>query len=203
MGRPILWFDFETGGLDPEVHSPLSFAMIGVDGDGKVLGEWYTQLRFEPMVVTAGALAVNKIDIREPGLSLKDFQNGYWSRINEWFYGGSTTGSEGKMYPNIRPNRNNMPLMGGHNVSFDQRFLQKQIGEWTALLSYQMDTLTMSLLARELGYFESANLQLGTVAQALGIHPTGELHNALVDLKMTIMVYQRLKEMMKNGQRSV
>lgn len=205
--KSVLWLDFETGGLEAEIHSPLSFAMIGTNEEGAIIGEWYTQLRFEPMIVTAGALAINKIDLREPGLLAKDFKNAYHAYVNQWFYGGSERGADGTLYARTKPNSQNMPLMGGHNVPFDKGFLQKWVGsgakgDWTGCLSYTMDTLTLALIARELGYINPTNLKLGTVAECLGIKEEGELHNALVDLRTTIKVYQVLKELMKNGQRT-
>ena len=44
------------------------------------------------------------------------------------------------------------------------------------------------------------NFKLGTVCDKLGIKPTGELHGALVDIELTMALYNRITYITKEKQ---
>lgn len=191
--HPTLWVDFETGGFEADVHSPLSFAMMETRGN-VIVNEWYTQIRQEPFVLTAEAMRINKLDIQEPGLNYQEFKVQYMARMNAWFFGG--VDPSGK--PVIRPNRDNMPFFGGQNCPFDRGFLRKVLNSKFDSCHYLCkDLVGAAMIAAEAGLFEPENFKLVSITRALNIKVEGELHNALMDVKVTFACWQRLKEMME------
>ena len=62
MTQPFLFIDTETGGLDPARHSLLSVGLVVGDGP-RVLNSLEILIRHEPYVVSAGGMAVNRIDL--------------------------------------------------------------------------------------------------------------------------------------------
>lgn len=195
--KPEVWYDFETGGTDPLKHSPLSFAMEGYSSSGELLGSWDTQIRIHPLVVEAEALKINKIDIMQPGLNLSEFRNGYFRRMNEWFYGGNTPD---RTEPIERPNRDNMPLLCGHNISgFDNFMLKRLMGDWVAAITQGIDTMVVASTLRQWGMIHPENLKLGTLLKYFDIEPVeGELHNALTDIRGSRRLNYAMKGVM-NG----
>lgn len=190
--RPCCWIDFETGGLDSAVHSPLSFGMLATMGD-EIFGEWYVQIRQEPLVVTAGALKINKIDITMPGLSYAEFKYEYFARINQWFYGGSDAASQ----PVNKPGALNMPFFCGQNTFFDRPFLQKILGSnYDGIYYHRKDLMVLANALSDAKVIKFENMKLETIAKTLGIEPEGELHNAIVDIKLTFKCWNRLIEML-------
>lgn len=187
-----LWIDFETGGLEPH-HSPLSFAMIATKND-EIIGEWYTQIRQHPLVVDPKAIEINKIDLNEPGIDFEEFKKEYFIRINKWFYGGSNFSKNG-VFPKIKPNKNNMPLMCAWNLQFDRPILRRILGStYDGAYYHSIDPMVLAHTLVDIGIIpRTENFRLETVAQFLGVNPEGELHNSLVDIKVTFEVYKKLK----------
>jgi len=199
MAKPELWLDFETGGVDPMVHSPLSFAMEGYDSNGNALGCWDVQIRIQPLVVEPQALKINKIDPTTPGIGLEEFKNGYFRRLNDWFYNGN---KEGRTEPMIRPYAEIMPLVCGHNTSgFDNLMLKRLLGDWVGAITQGIDTMVLAATLRQWGIINPENIKLGTLLAYFDISPLeGELHTALTDIRGC----KRLNETMKgilNGSR--
>lgn len=181
--RDICWIDFETGGLDVAVHSPLSFAMIHTRGD-RILNTWKTQIRQLPLVVDPGALLINRINLTEPGLTFENFRREYKAQINLWFYGGSDTGG----YPRIKPARDNMPAIGGQNISFDVPWLQRVLGStWTGLYFHGIDLMRFVYPLVQLGVIpQPPDLKLKTLCQILDVKVDEfVLHDCLEDVKAT------------------
>ena len=190
--KPELWLDFETGGTDPMVHSPLSFAMAGFDEQGQELGSWDVQIRIQPLVVEQEALKINKIDPSTPGLGLEEFKNGYFRRVNEWFYGGN---KPDRTEPMIRPYKDIMPLVCGHNTSgFDNLMLKRLLGDWVAAITQGVDTMVLASTLRQWGVIDPENLKLGTLLAYFEISPIeGVLHTALTDIRGCKRLEQTLK----------
>lgn len=202
-----LWNDFETGGVNPWVHSPLSFAMMA-EVDGKIIGEWYVQIRQEPFIVTEEALLINKLDLSQPGLTFDEFRVEYFKRINEWFFGGTDfKRSNNTFIPGkIKPNKFNMPKPAGQNSKFDRDVLQRILGGtpvknvFDGLYFHQIDTMLLASTLQDIGILpKTKSLKLSDICESLGVsNDEGEFHNALVDLKMTRKAYISMCDLIRN-----
>lgn len=201
MSRHKLWVDFETGGVEAH-HSPLSFAMIATDENDKVFGEWYTEIRELPLVIEPEALKINKIDITKPGLNFAQFKKEYFTRINRWFYGGSNFTSNG-VFPKIKPDKNNMPLFGGHNTFFDRPILHRILGNtYDGAYYHRIDTMVFANVLKDIGLLPvTENLKLESICKAFKLFPEKgeEMHNSLTDIKMTHLAYMKMKSLINQG----
>jgi DNA polymerase III epsilon subunit-like protein len=187
-----LWIDFETGGVEPH-HSPLSFAMIATKYD-QIIGEWYTQIRQPPLIVDQKALEINQIDLNEKGLNFNEFKKSYFTKVNEWFYNGSNF-IQDKIYPKIKPNKDNMPLMCAWNIQFDRPILHKILeSTYDGAYYHTIDPMILTHTLVDIGIIPKLpNYKLETVSNFLNIKPEGNLHNALTDVKTAFEVYKKLK----------
>lgn len=207
--RKQLWIDFETGGVNPWVHSPLSCAMLAVDENGKIFGEWYGQIRQAPFNVTEEAMAINKLNLDHAGADFEQFRQIYFKLINSWFYGGTNWQNSGKGFlrPYTKPSRDNMPLFCGHNTHFDRSVLQQILGgdpyenKYDGIYYHRIDTM---ILANTLQYLRiiprGENLKLETLCKLLEIEPVeGEMHNALTDIKSTHRCFMKMSDLLQEA----
>ncbi len=193
-----MWCDFETGGLDVNVHSPLTFAMMITEGD-TILHEWETNIRQPPLVCDEAALAINKIDVREPGLTFQDFRLSYSKRLCEHVYGGiKYLRNDGCYVGNIKPDKDNMPLFCGQNTFFDRPWLQRILGgSFDYCYYHRIDTMVLANTLQDIGILpRGENLKLESLCNLLGVEkPEGEYHSALVDVQQTFKCYQAMKKL--------
>lgn len=85
--------------------------------------------------------------------------------------------------------------IAGQNVKFDIRFLTLWWNTWKSPdqlgidhffdLDDPYELMDMTKELKKLGILVVENVKLGTVANALMISPTGELHNAMTDIDIT------------------
>jgi hypothetical protein len=202
--RKILWQDFETGGVEPWTHSKLSFAMIATKGFD-VIGEWYTQIRQPPFNVTEEGMAINKLNLSDAGLTHAHFKTEYFKRVNDWFYGGTDfSRANGSWLPgNIKADKENMPFYGGHNTWFDRQCLHHILGGtpfksvFDGAYYHRVDTMVLGSSFQAVGLLDPAQpMKLENLCAMLGLKPVGELHNALVDLQMTVACYLKMCSML-------
>jgi DNA polymerase III epsilon subunit-like protein len=188
--RSKLWIDFETSGLDFNIHSPLQVAMMS-EVDGKIIGEWNVSIRQHPIVCSPEAMEITGIDINAPGLTFPEFRKEYWDRINRWFYGGTDPWGR----PVIKPTRDNMPLFSGYNTTFDRPWLHKILGStWDGIFFHRCDPMILATTLWDIGILErGADFKLGTLCQILGVKVESKLHDALVDIKATRECYEVMK----------
>lgn len=159
------------------------------------MNEWYTQIREEPLVVTREALTVNRIDLRDPGLSFQDFRIQYFARVNLWFFGG--VDPSGK--PLIKPSKDNMPFFGGQNCPFDRPFLRKALrSKFDGCNYHSKDLWCLAIGAEEAGLVRFPDgFRLEAIAKALNVQVEGDMHNALTDARVAFLCWRRLIEMME------
>lgn len=197
MSRDMLGVDGEMGGLQVGTHSLLQLGIIAIK-DNKIVDELDLQLRIEPLVVTQEALRVNKIDILSPGITTaKEAKEIYMKFMNKNFYSKITS----KGYEYVKPNKDNMPLFFGHNVMFDRPWLKALVGDFDYCYYHSVCTMVLAETMRDAGKLPGIeNLKLETLCTYLKV-PKPEnnelFHNALVDIKQTFLLYQRLKEFIK------
>lgn len=84
--------------------------------------------------------------------------------------------------------------MSGHCAAqFDMPFIKAWYdGTFIPADLRPLDTLQMALALKEIGGREFPNLKLETLAQELGVEVEGEAHDATVDVKTTVGVYEAL-----------
>lgn len=173
----ICWQDFETGGLDVNVHSPLSFAMV-ITKDNEIVHEWYTQIRQPPFNVTPEAMKVNKLNLEDKGLTFEQFTKEYLDRISKFGY---------------------RPMYAGHNCSFDRPWLKKILNGKDDLCHYHsIDTMVLGNSLKAMGIINPKALSLGMLAEFLGIkNDPSELHNALFDAKTSFYCFLKIRDFLK------
>ncbi len=205
--RKELWIDFETGGVNPMFHSPLSCAMLAVE-NFRVVDEWYGQIRQPPFNVTEEAMQINKLNLDHAGVTFDQFHNIYFKFINKNFYGGTNWEASGKKFlrPNIKPSKENMPFFCGHNTHFDRQVLQQILGGtpdnnvYDGVYYHRIDTMIAANNLMRLGILpRTENLKLETLCKYLGVVADGELHNALTDIKVTQQCDLRMSNIMKEA----
>ena len=187
LKRPYLYLDTETGGLDLEKHSLLSIGLV-VGDDGVVRDSLEILVRHEPYVVSAGGMAVNRIDLvqhhktaLEPAAALDALEA--FSRRH--FPGGEPI------------------TLVGHNVAFDRNFLAVLFaGEDRPLeprISHRIiDTHSIAAALQDAGKLSIDNLSSSALFHHFGIVVSEEKrHTALGDALGTFELYWKLVESMK------
>lgn len=176
-----LFFDCETGGLDPQ-YSLLTFAAVAVDKNfeplfnGAPASSLYLQIRHPAYLVTPEALTVNNIDLvhhSAVGTPLGDAQEKFERWLNN-----ACAHVGAKLIP------------AGHNVAFDLKFVWEQLmakEQWGVYCDYHTyDTMSMATGLRAAGKIDaSCRLKLGTLCEYFAV-PLENAHNAMADTRATI-----------------
>ena len=187
-----LFFDCETGGTDPNLHSLLT-AYFGVyDQDLKLIDDLYLELKPEnesDIFVTEEAMKVNKINL-----------NDHLKNPN------TVTYEEGKKRLLELLNRNKIPRKrkhftpAGHNVQFDKNFIFKQLisqQEFEKLVHYRtIDTSQICSFLKDVGIFPDYVGSLGSLVEYFNL-PMRNAHNAKDDIEMNVEVYREIVRTMK------
>lgn len=188
-----LAMDSETGGLDENVEDMLTFYCAIFTYDWKLIDE--VDLKLKPdggrlPIVTAKALAVNKIDIKA---HLEDPT--------------TITYSEGKvkvlefLKKYRKPGRysNITPL--GHNVPFDLRFTWKHLvphKDWNDLCHYGIaDTKSDTDALKRWGFLPQSCGTLASLVEHFNL-PKRSAHNAKEDTLMCVDVAKAMEIFMKS-----
>jgi DNA polymerase III epsilon subunit-like protein len=188
MKRKVLVIDTETGGLDASLFSLLSVAAI-VLNEGVVEEEYYTLVNEDVIIVEDEAMKINRLDLER-------------------------NRSEGKNPRQVVNVLNNLILKHGirrgvtivaHNAPFDVSYMKRlyrlagvDYSKWFAYRS--LCTVTGALLLDQAGRITlpggSASLDNLTTLWNLKLdRPDG--HNALDDARATVLVYNKLIQMLK------
>jgi oligoribonuclease (3'-5' exoribonuclease) len=181
-------FDVETGGLDTGVNSLLSVYFVVFDRDFKVLGE--LDLKIKPdkgdnYIVTAEALAINKIDLvkhnaDQSTLTLSQAKAALYSFLQAHNPEGKT-----KLIP------------VGHNVYFDQACVWAHLiskATWHKFCSYRLlDTGVILQFLKLTGHVPvTIPGSLSSIIEHFNIPVSGELHEAKTDTVATVKVLRAL-----------
>ncbi|MFT5130924.1 MAG: DNA polymerase III epsilon subunit-like protein [Rhodothermales bacterium] len=175
----VVWFDFETGGLEPH-HPSIQLAAVAVRG-GVEVASFERKIQFREADSQAEALALNSYDPEQwrdaavpEGDAIKDFIAFLRAHADTELVSART----GRPY--------NVALVGGHNVvGFDiPRLRAAAKGAFLPCCWwYPLDTYQRAIWhAQENGY-RPANFQLSTLAEHFGIASEGA-HDALADVRM-------------------
>jgi DNA polymerase III epsilon subunit-like protein len=187
-----LFMDAETGGLTPQ-HSLLTVSFIVVDERFNIvpLGEdnpgLYLRIRHDEYALTAGALAVNKINLvehNEKGLPLPAAAE----RMRDFLRRGCAATNKKRLIPS------------GHNVNFDVQFVRANLltdEQWNEFFTYPfLDTAAIARFLNAAGMY-SGGYSLTALRSRFLPGMTGDLHNAEADNLVTIELAKTFAYMMR------
>ena len=182
--RKVLWYDVETSGLDAKENDITQFACKIFVNDVLVdqMNEFCQPFRYDTISQEALDITGKTIEDYKSSQPPKEMYNKMiktfskhvdkWDR-KDWFY------------------------FGGYNViKFDNLFLEeffkkngdKWLINWTHFRS--LDPLVLLHWLNYRGIIDLKNYKLATVAEYFGI--TGDFHDALSDIDMTIKIYDKV-----------
>lgn len=190
----IVFFDTETGGVEPSRPTIQLAAVAMDDALRQELGVFEAKIRFDEAACDAKALEINGYkpeawkEARDEAFVLRDFAAFLKSHATV-----KMISKAGKAYFIAR--------LAGHNVSsFDCPRLKDAFARYDMFLPgtvYQpLDTYQRALWwFHEHGVRPPENHRLGTLAAHFRlIGPTGPLHDALVDCRLSAALARRLRE---------
>lgn len=171
--------DTETGGIDPQTHSLLSFAGV-VWSDGAIEAEFDVKIVEPVMSVTAQAMGVNRISIVDhaakavaPAVAAKQLQTFLRKHFREELKSGAKV------------------ALAGHNVGFDIGFLKRlcKLGDASFDSLFSHRSLDTAGILRFMALAGRAPLQGAGLDEAL-VHfgvtvPEPLRHTALGDARAT------------------
>lgn len=167
-------FDFETGGFSAQKNPALQLAMLTIDGTTlKEKNRWETMIKpYRGLIIEQKALDVN-------GLKMSEINKGMEKRevakaIVEYF---KTSNPKNAVM--------SRPIMVGHNVDFDLRFMEvifdeEKKGIWDYINPYPEDTLKWARMM----FPKESNHKLGHVCGLVGID-LADAHKAMNDVVAT------------------
>lgn len=191
VSRPICFIDFETGGTDVTIHSPLEMGVVAVVND-EVVDKLRMILRVSPLVVEQEAIRINKSDLLEEGVTeysqaatiYRNFMIKNFYKINGVFQ---------------KPNKDNMPFFGGHNTQFDRPFLCKIMNsDFDYCYYHVIDTMVIANMMRDAGRLPGVeNMKLETLSKYFNLPAPARFHDASEDAMQTFHLYKALKGLLK------
>lgn len=186
--------DAETGGKDPKTSDILTLYIAIADENFMILEDLNLKLKPDTGLprAEAEALKVNNINLQEH-LASPDIIT--YSEAKKQIVAMLKRHHKkiGK-YNNIKP--------FGQNVQFDLNFIWEHLipkEEWDKLLHYKVtDTMPCGDFLKDAGWFPSDVGSLTSMVDFFNL-PKGTAHTAKDDVLMTIAVYKKMLEMMKNN----
>lgn len=188
-----LFFDCETGGLDPH-YSLLTLAAIVTNEQfepicgGNADDTLYLEIRHPAYIVSPEAMAVNKIDLvshSSRGLKLEDAQ----ARFARWLERAHALSGAWRLTP------------AGHNVPFDQKFVWAQLmfnDQWEQHCGYHtLDTVTLAKFFNSTKQI-SSKCNLVALCEYFNIQ-LDDAHNALADCRASIALARQFSTMANPG----
>lgn len=180
MENKLLFIDTETGGIDEKKHSLLSVGLIYWENleIKDTLEIYIKEDRYE---VTDEALKINGLDLKKvysEGVNYKEAVQ----KINEF----------------IKRNfKNEKPVICGHNINFDIRFLKelykKANFDYENYISYRsLDTASILKFLTLADKFNGKKINSLDDAIKYFELKTNKRHTALEDIKLTVKIFNRL-----------
>lgn len=192
IGQRLVFFDLETGGLDPHRHPVTQFAAIAVDDEFSELDSLELKLQFDPKAADPEALKLNGYDPevwRSDALRTVDALPRISAFLKKHATVDKVSQKSGKPYRVAR--------LAGHNAAeFDARFLQalfKREGQFLPAEYRALDTVQLAawhfLVRLDV---EPENLKLETLVGHLGIERSGVAHDALSDVRACVALARQI-----------
>ena len=177
----ILFIDTETGGLDAEKHSLLTIA-LAVYSDGKIIAEMDYKVKHKNYVINPKALEINKINLLEHDkLALE-------SKVVIQEIIKFITDNFGY----------DKPVIAGHNIEFDNRFLSKlfqnENEKWSNHVSHRkLDTCSLMNYLMITGRISLGSSSLEESITYFKIE-TEARHTAKDDVRSTINLFEHINK---------
>lgn len=187
----LIFFDLETGGVDPKRHPIIQLAAIAVDEHLEVLEAFEAKIKFNPRQAKAQSLRKNHYhpgvwanEAREPKLVAKEF-----SEFLRRHASVPALSAKGKPHQ--------VAQLVAHNAAFDAPFLMA----WYDKLNLYLPARRLILCTMQLAmwHFVSgddappANYQLATLCEHFGVpFHAAAAHDALGDVAATVQLFQAL-----------
>ncbi len=188
----LVFFDLETGGLDPLRHPIIQFAGIAVDGQWRELEAIEIKIHFDVSTAEPDALEKNHYS-RELWAVSAISQPRALERVGDFFRRHATmdkTSARGKAYAVAR--------LAGHNAErFDCPFLVawfKAANQFCPAACFEpLDTVSLARWASFVAPTQPKDHKLGSLCEWLGV-PHEDAHDALWDVRATVQVARVLTE---------
>lgn len=196
----LIFFDLETGGIDPKRHPIIQLAAVAVDEHLEVLEAFEAKIKFNPRQAKAQSLRKNHYhpgvwanDAREPKLVAQDF-----SEFLRRHASVPALSAQGKPYQ--------VAQLVAHNAAFDARFLTA----WYDKLNLYLPARRLVLCTMQLAMWRfvsgedapPANYQLATLCEYFGVpFHAASAHDALGDASATVQLFQALARRSHDSQR--
>lgn len=198
MPSEIVFFDLETGGFDPNKHAIVQIAAIAVDAQSLVeLETFERKLLFPKSAATEEALEVNSYDpdvwgreavsADEAAVDLTGFLESHATR--------QCVSARGRPYKTAEGCAHN-------GAGFDGPFLKAwyaRRNQFMPMWPVVLDTHQFALWVYRWRDDAPENYKLGTLAKHLGVQVSEDLHDALTDVRVTIEVCRKLREVSKGN----
>ena len=191
MEQRLVFFDLETGGLDPKRHPIIQLAAVAIDHAGEVLEAFEAKLRFDPKKANAHSLRKNHY---HPGVWAKEAgdPNETAKNFAAFLRRHATTpmlSAEGRSF--------HVAQLVAHNAAFDGPFL----ATWYDRLDLYLPARRLVLCTLQLALWHfaltqakpPANHQLATLCAHFGIpFHAAAAHEALADVIATVQLFRAL-----------
>jgi DNA polymerase III subunit epsilon len=181
----LCFIDTETTGTDPTKNGLIQLAgLIEVDGEEKQSFNFHIQ-PFPNDVVEESALAVNKTSqeilksFQVAGEAYSDFVKILSLYVDKY-------------------DKKDKFFFVGYNARFDADFVRsffeknndKYFGSW--FWFPPIDVMNLAIVRLINRRAELPNFKLGSIAVELALHPEGDLHDALTDIRLTKQMFYSL-----------
>jgi oligoribonuclease (3'-5' exoribonuclease) len=194
----FIWFDTETGGTNPKVHTLLTAYFAICDKDLNLIDDLYLQLKpsdLSKLNLSPKAMEINQINIEE---HLKDPE--------------TITYSEGRvklkhfLVKNKIKGKRKSYMPAGHNVAFDKDMVWEQLmpqDEFEEEVHYRtIDTSSICSFLKDVGILPEELGNLSSLVEYFDI-PIHDAHNAKGDITMNIELYRRIRSLMKDRKKNM
>ncbi len=188
----MVFFDLETGGLDPARHPITQIAALAVDGDLNEIDSFEAKVRFDICVADPEALRLNRYDPEiwkaeaRPPLRVCDDLAAFLKRCADVRLISKRTGAEYWV----------AQLVGYNAATFDGPFLQSLYRQTKVFLPAGFSV--QCVLQRVRWYFiehddahPPEDFKLATVCRHFGVELT-DAHDALADVRATLALYRQI-----------
>jgi DNA polymerase III epsilon subunit-like protein len=196
--KRLIFFDIESGGLNPRRHPIVQLAAVAVDKDLQLVEAFEAKIRFDRREANRNSLRKNHF---HPGVWAREAHEpeAVARKFAEFLRRHATVpklASDGRPY--------HVAQLVAHNAAFDGPFLQAWYERLNTFLPARYQVLCT--LQRALWYFHEhpeelppADFKLATLCKYFGVaFHAASAHEAMADVSATVDLYRALTHIDKN-----